>query len=53
MFGADLFLMPFMEFQVRTVTKLAGIKKYGNGILSVFISDVSLLSLDMGGPYKC
>ena len=48
MFGADLFLTPFMEFQVRTVTKLSGIKK----IWKIYLLDFSnrvFLPLTRGG----
>ncbi|MEW6110143.1 MAG: hypothetical protein AB1632_13415, partial [Nitrospirota bacterium] len=44
-------LMPFLEIKSGLICNL--LKKYGNEILSVFISDVSPLSLDTGGPYKC
>ena len=48
MFGADLFLTPFMELQVRTVTKLSGIKK----IWKIYLLDFSnrvFLPLTRGG----
>lgn len=52
MFGADLFLMPFMEFQVRTVTKLSGIKKIMEDLFIRFFKQ-GLFALDTRGPYKC
>jgi len=47
-FGADLFLTPFMEIQVRTVTDLSGIKKIWKIYLSDFPNRV-FLPLTRGG----
>ena len=51
MFGAEFVLTPFMEIKSGLICSLK--KNMEMEFLSVFISDVSPLSLDTGGPYKC